>query len=143
AAIPEIQSQVEKVESETEAMEFNLAVVQNILEEESNVAIEAFSNEADLNAFVEKYELPKPASTTSVLRTPAQSREDVQNEIAAARDWMNIIDESVAELEKERSQITAGAARDSIDKKLADFQELKYKKVQEIEQAEEQLAALE
>lgn len=143
AAIPEIQSQVENVESETEAMEFNLSVVQNILEEESNVAIEAFSNEADLNAFVEKYELPQPKSATSVERSSPQSKEDVQNEIAAARDWMNIIDESVAELEQERAQLTAGAKRDSIDKKLADFQELKYKKVQEIEQAEEQLTTLE
>lgn len=146
--------QIVAVEEEAAGMEFNLNVVRDILEEESNVAVGAFENEAEFQAFVEQYDLPKRArdevrdveeveSGQPVAEALPRDREAVEEDIKAARDWMDVIDESIAGLEAERETLTAGARRDSIDRKLEEFQNLKYQKAQEVERARETLTAIE
>lgn len=131
----ELEKKAATVKAETESMEFNLAVVRDIIESETNVAFEAFANEADFNEFVRRYDLPvRPEAEQAepVDETP----EEIRDRIAAARDWIDIIDESVVDLEEQRRNLPAGEERDAVDQKLAEFQQLKHKRVQEIETAQ-------
>lgn len=140
-----MKQKIEGVQSETAGMEFNMTVVRDILEEDENVAIAAFENSADFDEFVKQYQLPvrAPGKEVAPDKKPVEEREEeLRDQIASARDWMAIVDESVDDLQQEREGLPAGDRRDSIDKQLADFQELKYKKVREVEQAQERLAGL-
>lgn len=141
----EMKQKIKGVQSETAGMEFNMTVVRDILEEEQNVAISAFENSADFDEFVKQYQLPvrEPEKDESMDEKPVKDREaELRDQIASARDWMAIVDESVDELQQQREGLPEGERRDSIDQKLTDFQELKYKKVREIERAQDDLAAL-
>lgn len=135
----ELEQKASSLKAEVESMEFNMAVVRDIIESETNVAFEAFANESEFNAFVQRYDLPHPPETVQT-QTEEESPEEIRDRIAAARDWIDIIDESVAELEAERKSLPAGEERDAVDQKLADFQQLKYKRVEEIETAQEALS---
>ncbi len=139
----EITQSLSENEAQTAALEPNLAVVRNIIEEETNVAIQAFKSEAELNAFMKRYEISAPTANREIaVQQPKRNESDIQREMAASRDWIEIIDESVKALENERAALPVGANRDSIDLKLAEFQRLKFQKVQEIDAAETELAEL-
>jgi epidermal growth factor receptor substrate 15 len=132
-----IEKSIRDVESETAAMKDNTEVVQRILTEDSNLALEAFGSKEAMNAYTESRNIESPVKTT------AQSNADPQQRIQAAEDWINVINESVIALETERKKTNNEVRRAEIDKELADFQALKFKKVEEIDEAREELAVAE
>lgn len=143
AEVGTMQTGLSQVNSDTKALEPNLQVVERILVEEGNVALEAFGNKADYEEFIAQYNLPaKPRESEQAASQQVKDEATLQSDIEAANNWMGVIDDSMRELEAERAQLPAGSQRDEVDKQLAEFQELKFKKVKEVDSAKEQLSAL-
>lgn len=138
-----IQADLSRVDSETESLEPNLEIVERILVEEGNVALEAFGNESDYEEFIAQYNLPsRTQQEPKQTENEEINEETLRAEIEAANNWMDVIDESMRELEAERAELPAGSQRDEVDSQLAEFQELKFKKVKEVDEAKKQLSAL-
>jgi epidermal growth factor receptor substrate 15 len=135
--VAKIENSIREVEIETAGMKDNLDVVQRILVEDSNLALEAFGTPDALAVYTQEKKLDAPVtSKNQIVQTPAQR-------IEAAEDWINIINESVATLEAERKTTNNSTQRAEIDRQLAEYQSLKYKKVAEIDEARAELEVAE
>lgn len=131
--VAKIENSIREVEIETAGMKDNLDIVQRILVDDSNLALEAFGTPDALAVYTQENNLEASIPVKSETKqTPTQR-------IEAAEDWINIINESVATLEAERESTTNTEQRADIDRQLAEYQTLKYKKVAEIDEARAEL----
>jgi hypothetical protein len=131
--VSKIENSIREVEIETAGMKDNLDVVQRILVEDSNLALEAFGSPDALAVYTQENSLE------ATIPQNAQAEQTPNERIEAAEDWINIINESVTTLEQERRTTTNSEQRAEIDRQLEEYQSLKYKKVAEIDAARAEL----
>lgn len=148
-SLNQIENSIAGIETDASGMELNMNIVRDIIEEDSNVAIGAFENTEEYQSFVAAYDLPAAPERAAVdsqpdeMKNPEVIIEDSRDQIAAAEDWIAIIDQSMSELEEERKNTEVEARREEIDVELEKFQELKHKHALEIESARERIAEAE
>lgn len=137
--VAEATRRIQSVRQEADDMELNMQVVRTILEDDANIALKAFENTREFEDFVASYNLEGQVRAEPVA---IMKEEEAREQIAEAQNWIDVIDQSIAELEQERATVEAGERRNEIEKQIEEFQQLKGKQLQEIDNARASLAEI-
>ncbi|TVR40944.1 MAG: hypothetical protein EA392_02770 [Cryomorphaceae bacterium] len=137
--VAEVTRRIQSVRQQTSDMDLSMEVVRTILEDDANIALKAFESTKEFEDFVSSYDLGAQVRAEPVR---AMKEEEAREQIAAAEDWIEVIGQNIAELEQERATLEAGVQRDEIDRQIEEFQQLKGKQLQEIDDARKSLAEI-